>query len=160
MRKIVAILLIAFFVLPGCAKVYRKEGVLIGYSDTQLAPNEFLVKYNGNSSTGRERTTDFWFLRCSELTLMHDFNYFQIVQHKNYDAGGIYSPPSTSISQPVTFGNTTYVVTNTYGGGTQQSSAPQSEGIIRCYKDKPDNIHVYDASFLMNSIKTKYKMSN
>jgi len=49
---------------------------------------------------------------------------------------------------------------NSYGGGSYTVSKPRNFNTIKIHKTKPDNKEVFDASFVANSIRSKYKISN
>jgi hypothetical protein len=56
-------------------------GVHGGYSDRQLAPDTFQVRFHGNEFTSRQRVEDFMLYRAAELVIQQGFDWFRIVDH-------------------------------------------------------------------------------
>jgi hypothetical protein len=62
---------------------YRPEmasGVHGGYSDEQLAPDRYVVRFHGNELTSRDRVEGYMLYRAAELTLERGHDWFQIVE--------------------------------------------------------------------------------
>ena len=126
-----------FFIIGCAATSYQPRGRTGGYSDTQLNKNVFRVSFAGNGFTSRDRVTDFLLLRSSELTLQHGFKYFIITNSKEYSYYSI-TPKST---------------------GSHIITKPVENCTIICFYKKPhvnNNIIVYNAKFIVKSLKTKY----
>ena len=68
---------------------YRPEfagGVHGGFSDQQIAPDRFRVKFHGNELTSRERVEGYLLYRAAELTVQNGFDWFRIVdRHTEHD---------------------------------------------------------------------------
>jgi hypothetical protein len=68
---------------------YRPEaagGIHGGYSDQQLAPDRFLVRFHGNELTSRDRVEGYMLYRAAELTLQQGNNWFMVVdRHTEHD---------------------------------------------------------------------------
>lgn len=158
-----------------CATPYQKTGFRGGFSETQLAENIFQVNFRGNGFTDTERATDFTLLRSAELALDHGFRYFVIVDSKSTQDLSSYTTPTQT--QTTVNANTTGTYSNignfgtlnarTYGTATTKTSGgqtylirkPHTSNTIICFPNKPDNNQfVYDARYLMKSIKDKYKL--
>ena len=122
-----------------------------GYDDTRLQENVFSVSFAGNEVTSQQRAHDFALLRCADVTLTNGFRYFipadsaQTVRNEAYQ---------TVESVPTRYGRV-----RTYDTSTV-TSRPQSGLTIVCYKEKPEakNGLTYDAQYLANSIREKYKL--
>ena len=146
----------------GCATDYQSSGLTGGYGDTRLAPDAFRVTFDGNAYTSGERAQDFALLRASELTLANGFKYFAIVDESSSTTVSAVVTPGTA----QTTGNA-YVYGNygTYSGTTTYvppqvfySSRPRTGLLIRCFRSKPESIYTFDATFLQQSLKEKYKI--
>lgn len=158
------LLSLLFIFLTGCATPYKSNGIMGGFSETQLSENVFKVSFRGNGYTSMERAEDFVLFRCAELSKQNGYNYFVIVDEKSYDkisqfqtpaystTSGTFSPSGNSVSYS---GNTTFA-----GGQTITISRPHTTNLIYCFKSKPNvNGVVYDASFICKSIGSKYKIN-
>ena len=97
------------------------------------------------------------------VTLWQSKNkYFVIINEDNYCSNSTYRTPVTTNSNYNISGNYTgYNVSGTtysYGGQTYNISKPRSKNTILMLKEKDSNNIVYEASFLINSLRSKYKM--
>lgn len=119
---------------------YQAKAFTGGYSETQLAPDIYSVRFQGNGYTVTERANDFCLLRCAELTKQNGYKYFTIISNKEGSSGALAS-------------------TNAIGVTVAASAYPSDNNVIKLLKDKPENnVTVYEADFIINSIKTKYKI--
>jgi hypothetical protein len=162
MRRL-AIVLTAL-VLTGCATAYQRQGFTGGYSETQLGENIFQVSFRGNGYTSRERASDFSLLRSAELTLERGFRYFVIVESEKDTKIDTYTTPTQSYTTGSAYGYGNYAygtaTTTTYGGHTYFLTKPRTTNTILCFKEKPDiNGLVFDAEFVVKSIKQKYRIN-
>ena len=68
---------------------YRAEfvgGVHGGYSDKQLAPDRYVVRFHGNELTSRDRVEGYMLYRAAELTLEHGYDWFLVAdRHTEHD---------------------------------------------------------------------------
>ena len=68
---------------------YRPEGVSGvhgGYSDQELAPDRYLVRFHGNDLTSRDRVEGYMLYRAAELTLQRGYDWFLVVdRHTEHD---------------------------------------------------------------------------
>ena len=74
-------------------------GVHGGFSEQQLAPDFFLVRFHGNEMTSRERVEGYLLYRAAELTLQRGFDWFHPVsRHTEHEirtytsVGPLYRP--------------------------------------------------------------------
>ena len=144
--------------VAGCATstIYQPAGSDggIGFSSTQLGENAFEVRFRGNSSASSEKASDFALLRSAELTLERGFKYFIIEDDENSQQTSVRTTPVRSETKYTWKGaETTY-----YGGNTYATSKPRARKVIVCFKEKPNRIElIYDAQFVVQSIKGKYE---
>ncbi|MCG2725331.1 MAG: hypothetical protein L6420_03565 [Elusimicrobia bacterium] len=159
------IILVVFFVsvFSGCATAYKRNGFTGGYSETQLGENIFQVSFRGNGYSSRTRASDFALLRSAEIALENGFRYFIITDAEKYSKESTYKTPTRShtTGSVSSYGNYSYgsAKTKTYGGQTYKFSKPTANNTIVCFKEKP-NIEgaVFDANFIVSSIKGKYNI--
>ena len=155
-------ILFIVLIFAGCATRYQPMGFTGGYSETQLGENIFQVSFYGNGYTSRERVSDFSLLRAAELTLEKGFRYFVIVDSEKHTKIKTYTTPTRSYSTGSAYGYGNYVhfnaTTTTYGGHTYIISNPSATNTFLCFKEKPkiNNGLVFDAEFVVKSIKEKY----
>lgn len=68
---------------------YRAEGaggVHGGYSEQQLAPDRFRVRFHGNELASRERVENYLLYRAAELTVTNGYDWFRISdRHTEHD---------------------------------------------------------------------------
>lgn len=162
MRKLLSVLSLALIagVLAGCATGYSNTNFTGGYSDTQLAPDVFRVKFNGNGYTSQDRAQDFALLRAADLTLANGFTRFAVVNESNQTVQESYTTPGTVDTYGSYNSNTGYyTATSFYNPGvTYNFLKPRTGMLIRCFHGEQENIYTFDAAFLENSIRTKYKL--
>lgn len=64
----------------------RAPGVHGGYSEQQLAPDFFLVRFHGNELTSRERVEAYLLYRAAELTLQRGYDWFHpVTSHTEHE---------------------------------------------------------------------------
>ena len=68
----------ALLALASCASPYDQNSGFGGYKDQRIDDSHYIVRYDGNGNTSKERVWNFWFYRCAELTREHGFQYFAI----------------------------------------------------------------------------------
>ena len=128
-------------VMSGCATAhalivgspYRPDNALTGgYSETRLAPDMVRVVFRGNSSTSEARAKDLALLRSADLSLQAGFPFFRVEKEE------------------------TDVEKNTSDDLT--ISMPRSEILVQFLMDKPPGYLVFDAEFLVHTLKNKYKL--
>ena len=149
------VVLTATWVFAGCATSYQSNSLTGGYSETQLAPDVFRISFRGNGYTTPERAQDYALLRASELTLEKGFTCLALVDEKSSTT----TQGITTAGSAQTTG-TAYQYGNSvsYPGQTITIRRPTSGVMVRCFKTKPEDIFTFDAAFLQNSLREKYKI--
>lgn len=66
--------------LLSCATPYKEHGLFGGYRDTAIDTNHYLVTFDGNGKTPRDRVFAYWAYRCAELTKEKGFTHFTLAQ--------------------------------------------------------------------------------
>lgn len=159
MYKMSAIVFAA--VLSGCATSYGKNSFWNdgGFSETEIQPNLFNVRFLGNEFTAKERASDFAMLRASELCLSRNLSYMQVGDISTETKNTGYIPgSSTTTASAYGYGNSAYgSSTTTYNPGTTLYS-PQSGLTVLCIPEKAEGS--WDAEFLSKSLKAKYKINS
>ena len=137
MKRNIVILLLLFtltIVISCVPTLYNLEDRTGGYGETQIDKNVWKVYFSFNRHTTDERALNYLRLRCAELTIHNEFQYFQI------------SDLETNPKQ-----------TLTKSGEDFYSSKQQSKScVIACFKDKPEKGTSYNATEIIKSIKDKY----
>jgi hypothetical protein len=152
--------------LVGCATPYQPKGFKGGFSETQLSENVFRVYFRGNGYTKEERAEDFTMLRSAELAEEHGFQYFVVVDENSISSvtGSVVMPTQTTTTASATgVGNTAYgtAYSTTTGGHSFFIKKPSDRMTIVCFKDRPDvQGVVYESSYIIESITTKYGMQH
>lgn len=152
MKNIVIIL--TTLLVSGCVTGnYQSFNSGIGYQETQLENNGYLVSYTGTSTTNIKKVNDFALLRCSEITLHNGYKYFVITEATN----------NRHLLKNTT-NSSTEVARRDWGqpsmpGTWAGSNSPKakSELNIYLYHEKPDGI-VYDAEIIRRAIINEYEI--
>lgn len=75
---------------------YRAEsvsGAHGGYSDQQLSPDRYLVRFHGNELTSRDRVEGYLLYRAAELSLQQGYDWFTILdRHTEHDTRTYVTP--------------------------------------------------------------------
>jgi TPR repeat protein len=165
--NMVAFVIVAVIFISGCATSYQSTGFTGGYSETQLAPDVFRIRFAGNGYTSGERAQDFAMLRAADLALQHGFKYFAVIDESSSTAVSRFTTPgsaTTTGSAYVSGGDGNYY--GSYSGQTKYTP-PQTYNVfksragllIRCFTDKQEAIYTFDAVFLQQSLKQKYHIT-
>ena len=161
MKKFIIVLIVCLINFS-CSTKYQARMWKGGYESTQLGEDMYRVAFIGNGYTSSTKAQDYCLLRCAELTIQNGYKYFVIINEDNYSSNSTYRTPVTTNSNYNISGNYTgYNVRGTtysYGGQTYNISKPRSKNTILMLKEKDSNNIVYEASFLINSLRSKYKM--
>lgn len=156
--------------ITACASPYKESGLMGGYDETILAPNQYRVSFKGNGYTSMERAKDYAMIRCSEVTIQHGYRYFIITNDDSYRKQySIYIPGETYTeysgkSHGTLHYNGEYTVKtkckiNSYTtpGYSENIAKPRAVFMIVAFKDAQTAPRgAFDAYFLSNSLKDKY----
>lgn len=161
MRRLIAA--VAALVLTACATAYGPISGNFGYTHTRLAPNVFEVTFRGSAATRPEQAADFALLRSAELSLAYGYRFFVIVGSRSDISTSTYTMPgySTTTTTGNIAGNSVMArSTTTHNPGqTVDFELPRTTNRIIASKDRPDvNGVVYDAQFIWDEIRAKYKI--
>lgn len=162
MKKLV--LICSLIALCGCATSYQQQGVMGGFSETELSPNYFRITFKGNAYTSREKVSDYALLRASELMIQRGCKSFQVIGNNQYIKSNYsISPQShTTNASAYTYGNYIHgnATTTSYGGNIQTVSRASTNLDVQCVDVSANpSIGVFDSQFMNNSLKSKYKIS-
>jgi len=148
--------------MVACATGYQSSGFTGGFEDTQLAPDIFRVSFSGNAFTSSDRVQNFALLRAAELTLANNAQYFAVITSADQSRTVTHVTPGSSHTSGTisTYGNTGYY------SGTTTYSAPQVNThyklgvgmMFRTFQTKPEGGVVFDANFIVTSIRAKYEI--
>lgn len=141
--------------------------VCTGYSEIQLAPDVYKVRFEGaaNADT-RARIDDYTLLRAAELALSAGFEHFVVLQTDDVtttqtrSSPGSYSPPTTSCSGK---GKGKVCVTSPghwSGGGTYTASLPGYTYTVQFVSAPTDwgGLIVYEARSIQSDLRRKYQL--
>jgi hypothetical protein len=117
----------------------------------------FMVSFLGNAYTENQKAVDLCLLRCAELCLNNDFNYYTIIGNTENRENSSYTTPVDLEQKVYVVGNVGRNNTFTVGDDTYTYSKPSVHNTILCFKDKPEET-CYNAKILMKSVKEKYKI--
>lgn len=148
--------------LSGCATPYQVNSFTGGFADTQLASDVFRVTFRGNAYTSQERAQDFALLHAAEITTLHGFTYFAVLNAEHSSTPFTVSTPGQSYTSGTAqfSGNTaTYAGYTTYTPGQAFTLfKPQTGILIRGFQTKPTEVFTFDAAFLAASLVQKYHL--
>ena len=157
--------------LAACATPYAPyecKGLIevcVGYSQVQLAPDVYQVRFEGAANMDRRaRIEDYTLLRSAELTLESGFEYFVVLQAtdatstQTHSSPGTYSAPTTSCSGK---GKDKVCVTSPghwSGGGSYTASLPGYAYTVQFIADPAgvQDVIVYDARTIQRDLRSKY----
>jgi hypothetical protein len=146
--------------LTACATNYGEYSFWSdgGFTETELQPNLFNVRFRGNEFTSIERTSEFAMLRASELCIGRDLPFMEIFNVSDEERVSGYVPGSSTTNANATLvGNSVFANSSTiYNPGTTLFS-PESGLTAQCIPSESETS--WDARFLENSLKTKYDIS-
>ncbi len=162
----ISILLIIFAILSSCYIPYKKynnwDGT--GYQETFYAPDVVSVSYTGGSNTTFETVSDFAMLRAAELALQNNYKYFVVNSTKDLTKQKVSTSAgsSTTVEKTTQKGKTEVKTSETQYNppSTSVSELPKILLEVQFFNTKPANATVYESSFINNSIKSKYKITD
>lgn len=83
MRKIymATLVLLLASALSACSTPYGPNAIFGGYSEKEIEPGIWRVRFSGNGYTTRETVQTYWLYRCAELAIEKGFDGFEIVSN-------------------------------------------------------------------------------
>jgi hypothetical protein len=158
-----AVAALAVLLFCSCATPYRPLKRGTGYASTQVASNEFTIRFEGNAATDLERMYDFALLRSAEVTLQNDFRFFSVLDVTNTSSAKRYTRvyrtySTTPVVGAQDFGRYDYFP----APATVEVQVPQiyyepgTVLFIKCFLKSPEQAFAYDAVELQESLKRKY----
>ena len=75
-RRTYFAVLVASFLLLGCATAYQPKGWRGGYEDQQLTADTYLVTFSANMYTTTQTVQEYLLYRCAQLTVEKGGDYF------------------------------------------------------------------------------------
>src|SRR5262245_22095631 len=75
-----------------------------GFTETEVQPGMFLVRFIGNSATTPDRTTDFALLRAADICLQRGNGYLVLgdLATEKVSSGYVQAPPVTTVTSTAT----------------------------------------------------------
>jgi len=127
-----------------------------GYSETEVQPGLFLVRFTGNESTTPGRAADLALLRAADICLQRGKSYLRVggLTTKAVQSGYV---PGTSTSTVTPTGpDSPPVVTVTTLPPTMLYS-PESGIAVTCTEGNQEG--AWDANYLAHAIRTRYSIT-
>lgn len=158
MRLLIAATL-AIGLLVGCATPYQAGGLAGGFSQTRLADNSYIIRFQGNGYTSAAAVEEMAILRAAELTLEKNFSFFHIVSSDGASSNATYYTPAQSrttgtVNQYGTFRANTV----TSGGAAFNVEIPRiTLGILLSNRQQNGNFVFLDAASIVADLGAKYK---
>jgi hypothetical protein len=73
------------FFLTGCVGVYKQAELNgVGYRDTKMTDNTYLVRFLGNQRTTQDQTYQYALRRSAELSKQQGYPYFKILKTSSF----------------------------------------------------------------------------
>ena len=142
----------------GCATPYQSSNFFGGFSETQLAPDVFRVSFSGNGYTSGERAQDFVMLWAADLTVAHGYAYFAVLNENNSVQQSSYVTPGYAATTINSYGYYAHASTTYYPAREHIFYKPSSGLLVGLFHSQPTNLYTFDAVFLQNSLRQKYKI--
>jgi hypothetical protein len=130
--KLLGSLIVVAVVVCGCATAYQPESATGGFVETQLTEDVYRVTFGGNAYTSASQVEDYSLLRCAELTKQSGYSHFYILD----EIEGT--------------GSETRVIAG------EMSMSSSAHTIRMTNNSETADRLTYEASFIINSIKSKY----
>jgi hypothetical protein len=151
------ILLLMSLGLAACATPYQPYSFWNGggFSETEVQPGLFLVRFMGNEQTTPDRTADFALLRAADLCLQRGRDYLLLGDLATQYVNTGYLPgTATTTVIPDQPGNTSVTVDTS---PPTMLYSPASGITVTCVEAHGGG--AWDARYLARAIRTKYALS-
>ncbi len=128
-----------------------------GFTETEVQPGLFLVRFIGNESTTPDRTADYALLRAADICLQRGKAFLRVgdLATQNVRSGYIAGTTTTTVV-PSSDPNAPPVVSVDTMPPTLLYS-PQSGLAVSCVESRQNG--AWDADYLARAIRTKYSLS-
>jgi hypothetical protein len=137
-RSVIAIVSLA---LGGCATQYEPYSFWNGgFTETEVQPGLFLVRFIGNAATTSDRSADFALLRAADLCLQRGKDYMLVGDLATQDVVSVHPVATTADAPP-----------------PMVLHSPASGVAVTCSDSHRDG--AWDAKYLARAIRTKYSLS-
>jgi hypothetical protein len=157
--------LLSVTLLAGCATSYAPKSFWNdgGFTETEVQPGLFMVRFSGNEFTSTDRTADLAMLRAADLCLGKgsDYMYLGDVATKIVQTGVIPGSSTTTASATAYgTGNTASAYGTAYTTTTPPTAlySPQTGLTVTCAQQRGEG--AWDAAFLARSMREKYKIKS
>jgi len=151
--------------ITACATPYKPYSVWNdgGFTETEVQPGLFQVRFKGNEFSSEERTADFAMLRATDLCKSRGSRYMFLgdvatkVVHTGYLPG---SATTTANASAYGYGNSAYASGSSHTSVTPPTAlySPQTGLTVACANEKGDG--AWDAEFLSQSLRAKYNLGS
>ena len=139
-----------------CATPYQKTGFRGGFEDYPMGSDIFVVAFQGNAYTGRDRAMMMLHYRCAELTVENGGVAFAVLDGSNTDAYAYFTTPGQATT--TTTATVTPVGRSATVNATSQTTLtpaqvhtfvkPGRSVVMRLFRDPPPP-GVFDAKEVM-----------
>ena len=128
-----------------------------GFTETEVQPGIFQVRFKGNEFTSEERASDFAMLRSAELCLERDMQYIVMGDLTTVSrASGQIPGSATTTASASTYGNTAYGTSTATVTPPTTLYSPESGLTMACSTKQIEGS--WDAAFLQKAMKDKYQI--
>jgi hypothetical protein len=167
-RAVLRFLALLLLGLSGCGTPYQPMQGGSGFADEQIAPDKFVISFQGNGHDTSEKVSDLALLHAAEVTLAHGLGYFAVLDVTNTSSAREYTqrqqfytdyPPSMGLPPPSVGGYDPY----RFGYIVQYEDPriyfrPGTRLVAQGFKSRPDKPFTYDAAALEQELRRKYNL--
>jgi hypothetical protein len=169
MMAVLLALAVSSLLLSSCGTPYQPMKSGTGFADEQIAPDKFVISFQGNGNDSAEKVGDFALLRAAQVTLSHGFDYFAALDVTNTSSARPYIerqrfysayPPNMGLPPPTVGGYDPY----RFGYIVEYEQPriyfrPGTRFVIQCFKARPDRPFTYNAAALEQELRQKYNLA-
>ena len=144
-----------FAAFDGVIRISKWDGG--GFTETEVQPGLFLVRFIGNSSTTPDRSADYALLRGADICLQRGKNYLHVGDlDTRYRQSGYFAGTTSTTVIPTGTADAPPIVT-THTSSPTFLYSPSSGIAVSC--TEKSEAGAWDAQFLARAIRTKYELS-
>jgi hypothetical protein len=143
--------------LTGCATPYQAMNWDGGYQQRQIASDQYIVGFRGNSFTRYQEVRDLALLRAAEIGEKLGFKYMAVLSDDDRSSMMLVDTGSTSYTTGAVYGNTISATTQTYGG-TTPAFKPGVNLSVKYFTDRPEPkyLQLYQISDVKSELEKKH----